>query len=460
MVESLLFDADEHPVETPLTVEGRLPPWLRGTLLRNGPARFSLPRGDSVRHWFDGLALLHAVHFLQSRVTYVSRFLRSQAYAGMLTTGRPTLREFATDPSRPWLARAAAAFRSDLTDNANVNVISVGLGPLAMTEVAVPRSIDPETLAAGSGRPAWRGYRIARRMTTAHPIPLPDQQGTVLNYGIDFGLRSRYELFTSAYTGAEPQIIARIPVARPSYMHSFSCSGRYVILTEYPYRARPLDLLLSSRPFIENYQWRPKEATRLIVIDRNAPERPRYFETAALFAFHHTAAFERRGKLCVDLIGYPDPSIIQRLYNRETFGAERIQSRLLRLEIEMAGKPAVALIDTGIEEIEFPHVVGRCGEAPRRLYACARHEGGPADAIVRITNAAVDAQWRSEHCMPGEPVFVPAPGDKAGGVVLSIVLDTASNASFLLVLDPRLDEVARLSLPSPVPPGLHGCFIA
>jgi hypothetical protein len=67
-----------------------------------------------------------------------------------------------------------------------------------MTEAGVPRSIDPETLAAGSGRPPWRGYRVVRRMTTAHPIRLSDEQGAVLNYGIDFGLRSRYELFTSA----------------------------------------------------------------------------------------------------------------------------------------------------------------------------------------------------------------------------------------------------------------------
>lgn len=40
-----------------LPVEGRLPPWLTGTLIRNGPARFEA--GDrSVRHFLDGMAML------------------------------------------------------------------------------------------------------------------------------------------------------------------------------------------------------------------------------------------------------------------------------------------------------------------------------------------------------------------------------------------------------------------
>ncbi|WP_181691025.1 carotenoid oxygenase family protein [Natronomonas sp. LN261] len=43
---------DHHP-----RVEGSIPEWLSGTLVRNGPGRFEA--GDSrVNHWFDGLALV------------------------------------------------------------------------------------------------------------------------------------------------------------------------------------------------------------------------------------------------------------------------------------------------------------------------------------------------------------------------------------------------------------------
>lgn len=38
---------------------GQIPPWLQGTLLRNGPGMHTV--GESTyNHWFDGLALLHS----------------------------------------------------------------------------------------------------------------------------------------------------------------------------------------------------------------------------------------------------------------------------------------------------------------------------------------------------------------------------------------------------------------
>ena len=38
---------------------GRIPAWLQGTLLRNGPGMHTV--GETrYNHWFDGLALLHS----------------------------------------------------------------------------------------------------------------------------------------------------------------------------------------------------------------------------------------------------------------------------------------------------------------------------------------------------------------------------------------------------------------
>jgi carotenoid cleavage dioxygenase-like enzyme len=67
--------------------------------------------------------------------------------------------------------------------------------------------------------------------------------------------------------------------------------------------------------------------------------------------------------------------------------------------------------------------------------------------------------WYQNGCYPGEPVFVPRPGASAedDGVLLSVVLDTASRRSFLLVLDAaRLEERARATVPHHIPLGFHG----
>src|SRR4051794_29432383 len=62
-----------------LAVEGRMPSWLSGVLVRNGPGLFEIGE-QRLNHWFDGLAMLHAFAFGDGRVSYANRFLRSSAY--------------------------------------------------------------------------------------------------------------------------------------------------------------------------------------------------------------------------------------------------------------------------------------------------------------------------------------------------------------------------------------------
>jgi carotenoid cleavage dioxygenase len=65
----------------------------------------------------------------------------------------------------------------------------------------------------------------------------------------------------------------------------------------------------------------------------------------------------------------------------------------------------------------------------------------------------------------GEPVFVPADGASSedDGYLLSFVHDPAENKSELIILDAsnmEKDPVARIHLPTRVPAGFHGSWIA
>jgi beta,beta-carotene 9',10'-dioxygenase len=62
-------------------------------------------------------------------------------------------------------------------------------------------------------------------------------------------------------------MIARIPVRRPAYMHSFAITQRYIVLVEFPFVVVPAAIPLSGRPFIRNYRWRPGLGTRFRVLD-------------------------------------------------------------------------------------------------------------------------------------------------------------------------------------------------
>jgi beta,beta-carotene 9',10'-dioxygenase len=52
-----------------LAVEGNIPEWLVGSLIRNTPAQYEI-KDRSYRHWFDGLAMLHSFAFEQGRISY------------------------------------------------------------------------------------------------------------------------------------------------------------------------------------------------------------------------------------------------------------------------------------------------------------------------------------------------------------------------------------------------------
>src|SRR5262245_4961645 len=80
-----------------LPVVGELPPWLSGTLIRNGPAMFD-HSGKSFRHWFDGQAMLHRFGFADGAVSYTNRLLDTPQSRGLREEGRIRYIEFATDP--------------------------------------------------------------------------------------------------------------------------------------------------------------------------------------------------------------------------------------------------------------------------------------------------------------------------------------------------------------------------
>ena len=53
------FTTLDNEAEVPeLNVQGRIPQWLSGILLRTGPAKFEVGT-QKYNHWFDGLGMLH-----------------------------------------------------------------------------------------------------------------------------------------------------------------------------------------------------------------------------------------------------------------------------------------------------------------------------------------------------------------------------------------------------------------
>ena len=79
-----------------------------------------------MKHWFDGLAMLHRFSFAEGTVSYANRFLQTRAYRAARERGTISYSEFATDPCRSLFQRVTSIFSPQLSDNANVNLVKLG----------------------------------------------------------------------------------------------------------------------------------------------------------------------------------------------------------------------------------------------------------------------------------------------------------------------------------------------
>jgi carotenoid cleavage dioxygenase-like enzyme len=446
-----------------LPVWGTIPPWLAGSLVRVFPARFEVD-GRSYNHWFDGLAMLHKFAFSAGRVAYANRYLRSQAYLEAIRTGKISRGEFATDPCRTLFQRVAALFSSTPTDNCNVNIVRLANQVVALTETRLPIRFDPETLETLGG--LEYDARIKGPLSIAHPH-FDRARGRQYSYLLEFSWKSRYHVFSIDQATGHQAVLATIPVDWPAYMHSFGMTERHLILTEFPLVVNPLRLKFSRKPFIRNYVWEPERGIRFHIIDKETGQVVRTARSEAFFAFHHVNAFAEGDTLCVDIVTYPDPSVIDQLYLDRLRSSQPVTAtgKLTRFRVGASGDVShAALSDNSLELPRFNY--RRLAGRPYRFVYGAGNQvpGDFIDNLVKVDLVQGTAvSWYKEGCYPGEPVFVAAAEAAAEdeGVVLSVVLDVRKAASFLLILDAMtFRELARAEVPHHIPFGFHGNYLA
>lgn len=451
---------EQETVIDELALSGELPRWLSGSLLRTGPAKFEVG-AQRMRHWFDGLAMLHRFTVADGKVSYGNRYLESRSYKAARDQGRMVYGEFATDPCRSLFKRVQTLFSPGkvLPDNANINVTQLGERFISMTETPMPVQFDPYTLQTAGVQP----YEAPGELTTAHPHMDRASHG-MINYAAKLGRSSSYRFFAVDPEESKPRSLASLPVKEPAYMHSFGLTERWLVLAEFPLVVNPLALVLSGRPYIENYRWKPELGTRFTLIDRASGEATGGFETDACFAFHHVNAYEDGDDVVVDMCAFEDAGVIEDLYlERLREGKPVAAPELTRFRLGMDDR-SVRRERLSDAEIELPRInYGRCNERPYRyVWGNGNGPSGWLERIVKIdTSDGTSLSWAQDSCFPGEPVFVARPGaeHEDDGVLLSVVLDAAAETSYLLVLDAAdLREVARASVPHHIPFGFHGQF--
>ena len=444
-----------------LPVEGTIPDWLSGRLIRNGPGRFEVG-GERATHWFDGLAMLRKYAVDDGEVHYTNRFLRTEAYDAAARGERTG--EFASGPGsvRQTLRWLRALGPPASTDNANVHVARFGDHYVAQTEAPRWIAFDPDTLTT-RGEFRWTDD-LTVHLTAAHTTVDP-RTGETVGFGLQFGRRHRYHLYAVDPETAARRRIGSVRAEGPGYVHDCAVTRDYVVLVETPLR---IDVWRALVPWgdglLDMLRYDDDRGTRLLVVDRETGGLVADPTVDPFFTFHHVNAYQSDGEVVMDLVAFADASIVDALtfetLSRDAFAAAP-EGRLDRFRIDPDAAEVIRTrrYDGGLELPTVPPAVRT--RPYRYAYAQATDRRG-ANGLVKVDiDRETATEWWARGVYVEEPRMIQRPGADAedAGVVLAPALDTDAERTVLLVFDAEtLSLLARAPLPHAVPFGFHGRF--
>ena len=454
LTQELSFDA--------LEVTGTKPSWLNGTLLQTGPGLFEI--GDTtVNHWFDGLALLRRFTINNGSVSFAARLLESDAYIRSIEAGAPHFIGFATNPDRSYIGKVLSIFANDAFDNAGVAIVDVGGRVAATTEVPIPIAFDPETLETVG--PITYDDDLFGHVCCSHPH-IDRVTGETFGLLIRYSATSTYQFYKQAPGKIDRELIASIPVDRPSFMHTFAMTERYLILSHAPLTVSALSLLNRTMPFSSHLVWQPEDGTTFIVVDRVSGDVVGVFETETFYTYHHINAFDDGGSIVLDIATYDDPSILDALWLDNLRSYEKSVpfpcSQIKRFTIDLDDE-AVAVHTISVCSLDLPCINYEKRQRPYRyVYGIGMSPEAFGDGVIKVDlESGESIAWRAPGSYCGEPLFIARPDaeDEDDGVLLVVVSDVVEECTRLMILDAGdLKEKGCAVVPHILPFALHGKF--
>jgi carotenoid cleavage dioxygenase len=448
----------EDAAPMPLTLRGRLPRGLQGAFFRNGPARHSLG-GQRYHHLFDGDGMVQKYTLAAQGISHQGRFVRTPKFLADSAAGRPVRAAFATHPPG-----AEPISGPDDINVANTSIVHHGGEVLALWEGGSATRMDPQTLATREVK-SWSA-EYAGMPFSAHPRI--EQDGTLWNFGISSanGLLSVYRVKPS---GELAQAVT-IKVPDITMIHDFAITERHLVFL-LPPLVFDAARTAAGETFLDSHVWKPQLGMRVLVLEKDRLETPRWFELPSGFVFHIGNAWEDRGTIRLDYVR----SDTARHATTEL-------KQLMQGRYEARETPSVAVVELDLRAgrarqsllphwVEFPRVDPRVvGRRYAQVFLAERVKAGDRpgyDSVLRLDVASgmADRYRYGDHVMVEEHVFVAKPagsGREGDGWLLGTALDLKQRAMLFSVFDAQrlaAGPIAQGTLARVMPLGLHGIFV-
>jgi carotenoid cleavage dioxygenase-like enzyme len=421
----------EERTITDLEVTGAIPPELSGRFFRNG----ANPKSGVSGQWFKGNGMIHGVELEKGKANwYRNRYVKTPA---LDNENAPRVREDGTVDRSVSLA--------------NTHVIAHGGKILALEEGAFPWELSPELDTVGCHD---FGGKLDSAMT-AHPRICPET-GELLFFG--YSATPPYLVYHRASADGTLVQSEEIEVKGPTMMHDWNVTRNHVIFMDLP---MIFDLELAAQGGMP-LRWSDDYGARLGVMPRDGTnEDVVWYEIDPCYVFHPMNSYEDGEKIVIDVSRFP----------KLAFGPNDKDGEPATLHRWIIDREAGKVSDQPLDDrpADFPRIADECVGLKHR-YGYMMATGGQVESFGQEIFKYDLQTGASQTCTfgpgfaAGEPVFAKAGnGAEDEGWLLSYLYDAARDKSDLVILDAQNIEkgpVARVHLPTRVPNGFHGSWIA
>ncbi len=421
-----------------LEVAGKIPPELDGTYVRNGPNPV-MPEHQASYHWFVGDAMVHGVRLKEGRALwYRNRWVRS------------------TEVSKALNEPPAPGPRDPRADNANTNVFSVGGRTFAIVEAgAHPVELDGELQTIAHN--PFDGTLVGP--FSAHPHRDPE---TGLRHAICYDAQPDGPAF-HVVLDSDAKVVReeRIPVRDGPSIHDCAITERNILVFDLPVT---FSMNRALKGFRFPFGWNPAHGSRVGILGLDAPGGSiRWAEVSPCYVFHPANAFEAGdGTIVTDVV------VHESMFAESSMGPDSHHARFERWTIDpKAGTVSRNVVHDSPQE--FPRLDERLTGRPYRYAWTAaadlrKHELDPASRLYRhdLVDGGLEVRDFGPGWTAGEFVHIPYGPAELDGWLMGLVSNLAANESALVILDARDftgPEVARVKIPTRIPPGFHGNWL-
>lgn len=451
--------ATEFAATTLPVLAGHLPANLRGTLYRNGPARFERG-GTRVGHWFDGDGAVLRVHFDGATASATYRYVRSAGFIDEEDIDQCLYRGYGTLPPVSVWQR----WQTQMKNAANTSVLALPDRLLALWEGGLPHRLDLETLET-AGLDSLEELKAGDTFT-AHPKRHP-RTGKIFSFGVVPGANATLNLYRLSAAGAVEKT-GTIPLSGIPLLHDFVLADRYLVFCVSPVRLSPLPALLGLSSFSDALQWQPQQGTQIIVVDADTLEPVALNAVDPWYQWHFGHSYlDFDGSVVFDVVRYSDFATNQ--YLKEVASGHTTTAAAAQLWQYRIDPKTAKILDQQClvdRHCEFPLAIGQDETAVTYLNVHSE-ELAPVDelfgAIARFDPktglTAVDA---GAGCYPSEPIPVENAANPQQPWVLTVVYNGHHHRSEVWVYegnDLGKGPVSRLELPGVIPPSFHGTWV-